>query len=103
VRPVLAALVTLALAGCGQGAGTAAAARGRTVYLAQCTTCHATDPARPGPVGPPVKGASWALLEARILHAGYPTGYTPKRRSAVMPAMPQLAASISDLAAYLAN
>jgi hypothetical protein len=54
-------------------------------------------------VGPPVKGASRALLEARLLHAGYPPGYTPKRSSAVMPAMPQLAASIPDLAAYLAN
>jgi mono/diheme cytochrome c family protein len=103
VRRALAALVTLALAGCGEGAGGAAAARGRSVYLAQCTTCHATDPARPGPVGPPVKGASRALLEARLLHAGYPPGYTPKRRSAVMPAMPQLEASIPDLAAYLAN
>jgi mono/diheme cytochrome c family protein len=103
VRWALGALVTVALAGCGEGAGNAAAARGRTVYLAQCTTCHAAEPARPGPVGPPVKGASRALLEARLLHAGYPPGYTPKRRSAVMPAMPQLAASIPDLAAYLAN
>ena len=103
MRWALAALVTLALAGCGEGAGDAAAARGRTVYLAQCTTCHATDPARTGPVGPPVKAASRALLEARLLHAGYPPGYTPKRSSAAMPAMPQLAASIPDLAAYLAN
>jgi mono/diheme cytochrome c family protein len=104
VRPALVVLAALALAGCGAGAGDdAAAARGRTVYLAQCTACHATDPAHAGPVGPPVKGASRALLEARILHASYPPGYTPKRTSAVMQAMPQLASSIPDLAAYLAK
>ena len=104
MRPALIALAALVLAGCGAGAGDdAAAARGRTVYLAQCTACHATDPAQAGPVGPPVKGASRALLEARILHASYPPGYTPKRTSAVMQAMPQLASSIPDLAAYLAK
>ncbi len=101
MRSALAALAALALAGCGTGEGDGAAARGRTVYLAQCTACHATDPRQPGPVGPPVQGASRALLEARILHAGYPPGYTPKRSSAVMQAMPQLAPSIPDLAAYL--
>ena len=102
MRSVLAGLMTVALAGCGGGPRDAAA-RGRTVYLAQCTSCHATDPAQPGPVGPPVKGASRALLEARILRAAYPPGYPPKRSSALMQPMPQLAGSIADLAAYLAN
>ncbi len=99
----VALLVGLAVGGCGQGpASSDAAARGQTVYLAQCTACHATDPARPGPVGPPVKGASRELLEARLLRGGYPPGYTPKRGSALMPPMPQLASSIPDLAAFLA-
>ena len=99
----LGALVGLALGGCGQGpALNEAAARGQTVYLAQCTACHATNPAQAGPVGPPVKGASRELLEARLLRGGYPPGYTPKRGSALMPPMPQLASSIPDLAAFLA-
>lgn len=75
--------------------------RGRQVYLAQCTSCHASDPAQPGPLGPPVKGASPELLEARIVRGTYPPGYTPKRPSAVMQPMPNLAPSIADLAAYL--
>jgi mono/diheme cytochrome c family protein len=78
-----------------------AAARGRQVYLAQCTACHATDPAQGGPLGPAVKGSSQALLEARILRGGYPPGYRPKRPTSVMQPMPQLASQIADLAAYL--
>lgn len=75
--------------------------RGKQVYLAQCVTCHNSEPAKDGPVGPAVKGASRELLEARLLRGGYPPGYKPKRDTAVMQPMPQLAASIPDLAAYL--
>jgi mono/diheme cytochrome c family protein len=94
---VLALLVT----GCGGPTLSPEAERGRQVYLAQCTACHATDPAQPGPVGPPVKGASQALLEAKLLRGDYPPGYRPQRPTAVMPRMPQLAADIPALSAYL--
>lgn len=75
--------------------------RGRQVYLAQCTVCHGSDPARDGPVGPAVKGASRDLLEARVVRGTYPPGYAPKRPTAVMQPMPDVAPSIGDLAAYL--
>jgi mono/diheme cytochrome c family protein len=98
----LALLCAVALAACGEGPGADdAAGRGRTVYLAQCTVCHASDPAKAGPVGPPVKGSSPELLAARILEGTYPPGYAPKRGSALMSPMPQLASSIADLAAFL--
>ena len=77
------------------------AEKGRQVYLAYCTSCHGSDPARDGPVGPAVKGASRELLEARILRGTYPPGYTPKRNSLVMQPMPNLVADIPDLAAFL--
>ena len=78
-----------------------AAERGRQVYLAYCTACHAADPAQNGPLGPAVKGSSRELLDARILRGSYPPGYTPKRSTTVMQPMPQLAPNIPDLAAYL--
>lgn len=87
--------------GCGGERLSAEAERGRQVYLAQCIACHAADPAQAGPVGPPVKGASRALLEAKILRGTYPPGYTPKRPTSVMPVQPQLAGEIDALAAYL--
>lgn len=104
-RLALAGLAGLAVAGCGEGpALNEAAARGQTVYLTQCSTaCHATNPAQAGPLGPPVKGASRELLEAKVLRGTYPPGYTPTRGSALMPPMPQLASSIPDLAAFLAG
>jgi len=77
------------------------AERGRRVYLAQCTACHNSDPSRDGSVGPAIKGSSEALLEARLLHATYPPGHTPKRKTKTMPPQPYLKSAIPDLAAFL--
>jgi mono/diheme cytochrome c family protein len=95
--------IAAVLAGCtGQESSLSPEAeRGRQVFVAQCTSCHGSDPARNGPVGPAIKGSSRELLEARVLHGTYPPGYTPKRPSAVMQPMPQLAGSLDDLTAFL--
>jgi mono/diheme cytochrome c family protein len=102
-RRLPALLVAAAIAGCsGQGGSLSPEAeRGRQVYAGQCTSCHSSDPAKDGPVGPAVKGSSRELLEARVVRGAYPPGYAPKRPSAVMQPMPQLAGSLDDLAAYL--
>jgi hypothetical protein len=104
-RSTLAAIpIAVVLLGCSnQGSGSLSpeAERGRQVYLAQCTACHAQDPAQNGPLGPAVKGSSRALLEARVLHGTYPPGYTPKRSSAIMQPLPHLAGSLDDLTAFL--
>ena len=75
--------------------------RGRAVYVANCTACHNPDPSLPGGLGPEVAGSSTELLEARLLHNTYPPGYTPKRDSRVMMALPYLKDDIPALAAYL--
>jgi hypothetical protein len=59
------------------------------------------DPTLPGPLGPEVKGSPRDLIEARVLRAEYPVGYTPKRPTTLMQPLPQLAGNIDDLAAYL--
>lgn len=98
---ILLALSVLAACGERQTLG-AAAERGRQVYLAQCTACHAPDPAQAGPVGPAVKGSPRELLEAKVLRGTYPPGYTPKRPTALMPPQPAVAGEMDALAAYLA-
>ena len=95
----LAAVVVLSA--CGGPALDPEAERGRQIYLAQCIACHATDPSRAGPVGPPVKGSSRELLEAKLLRGTYPPGYRPRRPTSVMPPQPALAKDIPALAEYL--
>jgi mono/diheme cytochrome c family protein len=103
VRRALAASLAaaaLALAGCEQQRSPGAE-RGRRVYLSQCTACHAMDPSQPGPVGPPLKGSSRALLEAKVLKGEYPPGYTPKRGTHIMPPQPQVTNELPALAEFL--
>jgi mono/diheme cytochrome c family protein len=90
----------LLIGACAQD-GNDPAAHGKQIYLAECNACHNSDPAKDGPVGPAIKGSSRELLEARILRASYPPGYTPKRPTSLMPPQPKVAAKIPDLAAYL--
>jgi len=77
------------------------AARGKTVYMSNCIACHNMDPSQDGALGPAVTGSSHELLEARILRAEYPEGYTPKRDTNAMLALPHLEREIDALHAYL--
>ena len=101
-------LATIALA---LGAALAAAAcqpkkvtpvqRGRVIYISNCVVCHNADPNLPGSQGPPIAGSSRELVEARVLHLAYPPGYTPKRKTHAMRAIPTLAPEIGNIVAYL--
>ena len=99
-RAALIVLLAMMVGGCGQN-GNEAAGRGKQVYLTECIACHNINPARDGTLGPAVKGSSQELLEARVLRAAYPPGYTPKRRTSLMLPQPKLAPKIPDLAAFL--
>ena len=90
-------------AGCTPSEPLTAVERGRRVYMANCIVCHNPDPTKPGPAGPEVAGASRELLEARVVHAAYPPGYTPKRTTKAMVPLPHLAPRIDDLAAFVAT
>ncbi len=75
--------------------------RGKNIYVANCTACHAVDPKKDGSLGPAIWGSSRELVEARVLHAAYPEGYKPKRPSKIMVALPHLKNDIESIAAYL--
>jgi mono/diheme cytochrome c family protein len=76
--------------------------KGRMVYITNCVVCHNPNPNLPGSQGPAVAGASQSLLEARLLHLGYPPGYRPQRKTHAMRAFPQLKNHIGDLYTFLA-
>ena len=82
-------------------AETAAALRGRKIYENVCIACHNADPTQAGSLGPPLAGASLALLEAKVLRGEYPPGYTPQRPSRTMPNFAYLEGRLGDVAAYL--
>jgi mono/diheme cytochrome c family protein len=102
---VWSSLAALCLA-CSQGESGGAsqatpAQRGKQIYANVCVACHNADPSQPGSLGPPLAGASQALLEAKILRGQYPPGYTPSRPGQTMPRFEHLKDQIGDLAAYL--
>ncbi len=76
-------------------------ARGKSVYMGACIACHHSDPRQAGALGPEIAGSSKELLEARIMRAQYPDGYTPKRPSRTMVALPHLKDDIDSLHSYL--
>ena len=78
-------------------------ARGRRLYIATCILCHNADPSKPGSQGPAIKGASFELVEAKVLRKTYPPGYKPQRTTKAMPTYPQLRKRIPDIAAFLAQ
>ena len=102
LRIGVAAAVLGALA-CSGGGGADPVEAGRKAYVANCTVCHNQDPTKDGSVGPAIAGSSVELVEARVLRAEYPPGYTPKRDSHLMPAQPFLKADVPALAAYLGS
>lgn len=76
-------------------------ARGKVIYESNCVACHGVNPKLDGNLGPAVAGSSLELLEARVLRAQYPAGYTPKKSTASMVALPHLEKEIPALHAYL--
>ena len=77
--------------------------KGRALYQSVCITCHNPNPTQNGVLGPSVAGSSLELLEARVVNASYPPGYTPKRSTKSMAALPHLKNDLPALYAYLNN
>jgi len=100
--PLAALALALAVGGCSESGLSPSAERGRQVYLAHCIACHNTDPAQAGAVGPPLRGSSRELLEAKVVNGTYPPGYTPKRPTkAMVPVTAVTPADVGALADYL--
>jgi mono/diheme cytochrome c family protein len=103
-RSVLAAILASALSSCGgPTAPMTAVQRGRIVYMTNCVICHNANPNLAGSQGPPIAGSPRELVYDRVMFLKYPPGYTPKRTTHAMRALPQLANRIDDLTAFLAE
>jgi mono/diheme cytochrome c family protein len=99
------AAAVLAIA-CSQDTGALSplAQQGQRVYMNVCIACHNGVPSQDGAVGPAIAGSPRELIEAKVLRAEYPPGYTPKRPGGVaMPKFEYLAPEIDALTAFLAE
>ena len=85
----------------GDGETETAASRGESIYRSACITCHAADPSQDGNIGPAIAGSSEQLLRLKLVKGTYPSGYTPKHASKLMPNFEYLEAYSGDLAAFL--
>ena len=94
-------MLAIAGSGCGPSKPQTPAEKGRIVYMTNCVVCHNPDPNQPGSQGPPIAGSSRELIADRVLYLKYPPGYTPKRTTHAMRALPQLANQIDNLTAFL--
>ena len=94
-------MLTIAVSACGPSKPQTPAEKGRIVYMTNCVVCHNPDPNLPGSQGPPIAGSSKELVADRVLYLKYPAGYTPKRSTHAMRALPQLANQIDNLTAFL--
>lgn len=100
------AMVTACSDSGGKGRGwknpSQAALRGEQTFALGCASCHNfKDPFSRGMQGPAIARSSRELLEARIMRAEYPPGYTPKQAGNTMAKLPQYKDRIDNLHAFL--
>jgi mono/diheme cytochrome c family protein len=74
---------------------------GSTIYKMKCTSCHNADPTKAGSIGPDIANSSYELLEAKTQRKTYPEGYTPKRKTKIMPKIPLTEEQIKAIEAFL--
>lgn len=77
--------------------------KGQRSYQVNCIACHNPNPKLDGVIGPAVAGSSLELIRKRVMEAGYPEGYKPKRNTIAMVALPHLKNDIEALHAYLSS
>lgn len=74
---------------------------GRRVYLGTCVKCHNTNPSKPGTIGPDLLSTPLEVFRTKVPTGKYPTGYTPKRKTKVMPKFPHLADKVDFIYNYI--
>jgi mono/diheme cytochrome c family protein len=74
---------------------------GRRIYIITCTKCHNTNPHKPGGIGPDLYSTPNEVFQSKIPSGTYPKGYTPKRRTRVMPKFKNLTNKIDAIYKYI--
>jgi mono/diheme cytochrome c family protein len=76
---------------------------GKTIYQSKCLKCHNADPSKKGSIGPDIADASLELVTVRTQKRGYPAGYTPKRKTKIMPVVKLTEKEIKAVHEYISS
>jgi mono/diheme cytochrome c family protein len=80
-------------------------AKGKIVYMSNCTQCHNKDPRESGSLGPSQVATPWEVFKVKIVTGRYPKalppGYTPLRTTKAMRKFPNLEGDLPALWAYI--
>lgn len=63
---------------------------GKRLYVSNCTRCHNANPTKPGAIGPELVTTPREVFATKVPTGKYPSGYSPKRRTKIMPKFPGL-------------
>lgn len=74
---------------------------GKAIYQSRCTSCHNTNPTKPGNIGPDIAGSSLELITLKTQKREYPKGYKPKRKTRVMPRIVLNEKQLKELHTYI--
>lgn len=74
---------------------------GKRIYLSTCIRCHNRDPSKKGPIGPDLLSTPLDVLRTKVPEGKYPSGYTPKRRTKIMPKFPHLKDKVDFIYEYI--
>jgi mono/diheme cytochrome c family protein len=76
---------------------------GKALYQSRCTSCHNTNPTKPGNIGPDIASSSLELITLKTQKREYPKGYKPKRKTRVMPRIVLTEKQLKELHAYISS
>ena len=74
---------------------------GKRVYLTTCVTCHNSNPHKPGSIGPDLYTTPREVFQSKVPSGLYPKGYTPKRKTRVMPKFKHLTNKVDAIYNYI--
>ena len=74
---------------------------GAKIYNTHCIRCHNVDPRKAGNIGPELFTTPLEVFKTKVPFATYPSGYTPKRRTKIMPKFPRLTNKVDLIYDYI--
>ena len=78
-------LLILLLIACGKPDSPTPTYKGKLLYKRNCISCHNPNPSKKGSIGPELTDTPKEVFVSKVTKGTYPTWYSPKRDTNMMP------------------